>query len=283
MPQFCMLGKQYSEKLKINFPCIVTEKLDGVRRILSFSDQLSFYSKTGKKDIFCKEILEEARRLPRNYVYDGELLAIGHFHNCIAHRQATISIANRKSIKNNLIFHIFDMIPYEEFYSDSCEITAIERKNKIDDIIDNSFVYIKKVPILGIVNSLEEANIIAEDIWSIGGEGVMLNTLSGLYRRKRTNDLIKIKKTFDYVLNILDFFEGQGRLKGKLGGIICNYNDNILAVGSGFTDEQRDYIWKNKDQYIDRQIEIETFGSSIDLKGNNSLNCPIFKRFIGDD
>jgi DNA ligase-1 len=68
-----------------------------------------------------------------------------------------------------------------------------------------------------------------------------------------------------------------------LGALVVEYKGNKLGVGSGFTDQQRQHIWDWKGHYISKQVEIETFGESKNAMGEVSLNCPIFKRFVGEE
>ena len=307
----CMLGTLFGDvpPHKIAWPCIVTEKLDGIRRILVKENGVcSFYSRSGHKDEGLIEILKDANKLPDNYVYDGELLAAGTFKDCIAQRQATNSIANSKGLKTGLTFNVFDMVPIDDFYHGICATRAIERKIRLgatlmDDSIQllderwmqliNAFgvhedlQFIKSVPILGIVNNLDEVTPIVEKIWAVGGEGVMLNTTSGPYEIKRSKQLLKVKHTEEHILPVVRVVEGNGKYDESLGALVVLYTDkrgvqSYLGVGSGFTDEQRREIWSNPHKYIGRKIEIETFGESTNANGMTSLNCPIFKRFVGE-
>lgn len=306
----CMLGTLYGDvpAHKVKWPCIVTEKLDGIRRVLIKENGVcNFYSRSGHADTGLQQILEEAKHLPDNFVYDGELLAIGKFDNCIAQRQATNSIANSKGIKTGLSFNIFDMIPLEDFYSGECAIPASQRKvrlgatlmdSSIKYLVENSaqaiaafgvhedLKYIKPVAILGVVKAIEEVTPIVEEIWRRGGEGVMLNTNDGPYEVKRTKHLLKIKHTEEHVLKVVDLIEGTGKFEDSLGALVVSYtdsmgNENYLGVGSGFTDAQRKKIWSNPKKYIGLAAEIECFGESVNAAGMRSLNCPIFKRFVG--
>ena len=303
----CMLGSLYESvgPEKTKWPCIVTEKLDGVRRILVKEDGVCrFYSRSGHEDTGLIDIVAEAKHLPNNFVYDGELLAEGHFSNSIAHRQATFSVANCKGAKAGLIFNIFDMIPVQDFYRGTCNIPAMERKirlaatlkddslQRIDDEwiqrqrafgIDEELKWIKPVPILGMVNNLHEAEPIIEEIWSDGGEGIMLNTVSGPYEIKRSKHLLKVKHTEEHVLEVVGMIEGTGKYEDALGAIVVNYKGNKVGVGSGFTDAERRAIWDNPTIYIGRMVEVETFGESINAQGYVSLNCPIYKRFVGEE
>lgn len=302
----CMLGTLYSKvgHAKVQWPCIVTEKLDGVRRILIKENGVSrFYSRSGHEDTGLVEILEEAKYLPNNFVYDGELLAKGTFKDSIALRQATNSIANLKGNKTGLTFNVFDMLPLRDFYAGKCMIPAKERKIRLaatfkDDslqVIDEDWVrrqlafgieqdlkHIAPVPILGMVNSLADATPIVEAIWARGGEGIMLNTAEGPYEVKRTKNLLKVKHTEEHVLTVVDLIEGTGKYEDSLGAIVVDYKGSFVGVGSGFTDEQRRFIWDNPELFIGRKVEVETFGESMNAQGSISLNCPIFKRFVGE-
>lgn len=303
----CMLGTLYENvgPEKTQWPCIVTEKLDGIRRILIKENGVSrLYSRSGHEDTGLIEIVEEARYLPDNYVYDGELLAIGSFKDSIALRQATNSIANLKGKKTGLTFNVFDMIPIADFYAGVCTIPALHRKIRlaatladknlslIDDDwfkrtaafgIHRDLKHIGPVPILGMVKNMREVEPIVEAIWRRGGEGVMLNTADGPYEIKRSKHLLKVKHTEEHVLTVVDIAEGSNKYEGSMGALIVNYKGTNVGVGSGFTDDQRALIWQYPERYIGKKVEVETFGESTNAQGVVSLNCPIFKRFVGDE
>jgi DNA ligase-1 len=304
----CMLGKLYGDvgPTKTKWPCIVTEKLDGIRRILvKENGTVRCYSRSGHEDEGLVDIVREASYLPDNTLYDGELLADGVFKDSIAQRQATNSIANSGGVKVGLTFNVFDMIPLDEFYKGASERNAKLRKTLLaatlmDDslrVLEPEKAYsliqafgihqtlkaIRPVPILGIVKSMDEVEPIVNEIWSRGGEGVMLNTVDGLYEIKRSSNLLKVKHTEEHVLKVIDMQEGTGKFDGMMGALVVDYNGVRLGVGSGFTDAERKKIWNNKDAYIGRNIEIDTFGESTNVLGEKSLNCPIFKRFVGEE
>lgn len=303
----CMLGTLYGDvgPQKTKWPCIVTEKLDGIRRILIKEDGVvHFYSRSGHEDTGLIEIAEEAKYLPDNMVYDGELLAKGIYKDSIALRQATNSIANSKGNKTGLTFNVFDMIPLDEFYAGGSRWDAMNRKMRLAATLDDPTLrilnpenwqlltacysanaqlqHIRPVPILGLVKNISEVEPIVAEIWARGGEGVMLNTVSGLYEIKRSKELLKVKHTEEHVLTVVDMIEGTGKFEDMLGALIVDYKGNKLGVGSGFTDQQRRHIWNNRAAYIYKSVEIETFGESKNSIGEVSLNCPIFKRFVGE-
>ena len=94
--------------------------------------------------------------------------------------------------------------------------------------------------------------------------------------------MLKVKHTEEHTLIVVDMLEGTGKFEDMLGALIVDYKGNKLGVGSGFTDSQRMILWNNKEVYIGMQVEIETFGESKNALGEVSLNCPIFKRFVGE-
>ena len=304
----CMLGTLYGDvgPEKTKWPCIVTEKLDGIRRILVKENGVCrCYSRSGHEDTGLVEIIEDAKYLPNNTVYDGELLAAGTFKDCIAQRQATNSIANSKGTKTGLTFNVFDMIPLDEFRAGISTDKALVRKvtlgaTLMDESIQilepekwavliqafgihHELTAIRPVPILGLVKSMSDVEPIVNKIWARGGEGVMLNSSIGKYEIKRSKELLKVKHTEEHTLEVVDILEGTGKFEGMMGALVVDYNGNKLGVGSGFNDAQRKDIWDNPERYIGRSIEIDTFGESTNALGEKSLNCPIFKRFVGEE
>lgn len=149
--------------------------------------------------------------------------------------------------------------------------------------IHQTLQFIKPVPILGVVKSIDEVDAIVEPIWARGGEGVMLNTASGKYEKKRSKEILKVKKTQEFTLKVVDIVEGTGKFEDMMGALVVDYNGVRLGVGSGFTESQRQQIWNNQEQFIGRLIEIDSFGESTNMMGTKSLNCPIFKRFVGSE
>lgn len=301
-----MKAEKYEDyKDKVRGPFIATEKLDGARRLLVKEDgRTTLYTRSGLPDEGLVDIEAEAMYLPDNCVYDGELLAIGHFENALELRQATNAIANSKGARRGLTYNIFDMVPIEDFKRGVSKHDAVTRKimtgalfgdesieclvpTKYKEIIAQykipyDFKYIKSVPILGVVNTEEEVMAMAEPIWRRGFEGIMLNTFAGKYdhTKGRSRDILKVKNVEEHVLKVVDVEEGKPGTKNecKLGALIVEYKGHRVGVGSGLDDDMREKWWKNPELIVGKWIEIECFGESKNKQGGISLNCPIFKR-----
>jgi DNA ligase-1 len=301
----CMLGTNIT-KIKsatIKWPCIITEKLDGVRRIIVKRNGICLaYSRSGHPDYNLGHIINEIEYLPDNYVYDGELLAAGFFLTSMEARMATISAAATQSAKT-VTFNIFDMVPIDEFFKGAGKTTALERKLLLGGIFgdtgisaltprwselialkhDTMFSYVRCVPILGYARNFDEVSLVVDSLWADGKEGVMLNESKSVYELKRTKSLIKVKHTETITLKCIGITEGTGKYEGAMGALCLDYKGNDLGVGSGFSDYQRRLIWDHPDNFIGKMVEIEVFGESQNQQGRLSLNCPIFKRFVGDE
>ena len=71
--------------------------------------------------------------------------------------------------------------------------------------------------------------------------------------------------------------EGSGEFSNMCGALIVNYKGFPVGVGSGISKDERIMFWNNKDQYIGRVIEVQTFEESQDQNGNLSLRFPVYK------
>ena len=298
---------------------IATEKIDGNRRLIFTRETgVEVYTRSGKRDYGLVEIIEDAKQLPVGYVFDCECIAIGEFSDNIALRQASASILNRgsKQTKKGVLALCFDVLPISDYNEGVSKLNALGRKALVakllgDDLsieylikqfpkcaaalrgLTNMFKsttleHIKPLPILGIATSTEEGIELAKPIWETGGEGVMLVELTSPYEVNPNprKTLLKIKMTKEYVLPCIGVYEGDNKYTGMLGGIEVGYTVNgtiyKVGVGSGFTDYQRIEYWQHPEKIVGKQVEVECFGASVNAKGGYSLNCPIFKRIVGD-
>ena len=84
-------------------------------------------------------------------------------------------------------------------------------------------------------------------------------------------------------LPILRCEEGSGRLEGKLGAFVLDFRGNEVKVGSGFSDEQRDTYWQNREEIAGTLCEVKYKEVSSDKNtGLESLQFPVFIRLRDD-
>ena len=119
-------------------------------------------------------------------------------------------------------------------------------------------------------------------VTNAGMEGVVVN-YDVPYQCKRHSGILKAKRFYTIDLPILGFEAGNGRLSNTLGKVYVEYKENVVGVGSGFSDELRSEIWNNKRKYLGSIIEVKYKNISKDKNtGMLSLQFPVFVRFRDD-
>ena len=280
------------------------------------------YTRSGKRDHGLIDIEREMLKLPLGYVYDTECIAMGEYADSIALRQASASILNRQGIRRGVKALVFDMIPIDEYRAGKSKYHALARKSMLARLFNDrvglellqdsklltpgmlesidavlmeysvpggtGMMHIAALPILGVVDTKELALDLAKPIWEDGGEGVMLVDTTSVYEVSPNprKTLLKVKLLKEFVCKVIDVAEGTNKYEGMMGSVIVEYERDgeiyHVNVGSGFTDPDRKYYWDNPTTIINKNIEIESFGESMNAQGGYSINCPIFKRIVGD-
>lgn len=97
-------------------------------------------------------------------------------------------------------------------------------------------------------NSLTEIMEVYNELITLGYEGIIVRHFLAPYVKKRSIYVMKWKPKQEDVYAIIGYEEEisiDGTPKGRLGSILCASGDgNTFSVGSGFTDSDRDGLWK---------------------------------------
>ena len=264
-------------------------KLDGIRCTALIDDKGKAVFKTRQGKII-KGLLEIKMALKaynlKNCMLDGELIRINKDNlPSDENFRLTTEIVNSKSEdKKELEYVLFDVTPLYCYYDKECDMDYRTRMTLLSQLINKENKFIRIVPMYGTTDNIETIYKVLDEVIAKGQEGLMLNTLSGKYGfGKRSKDLLKVKKMYTCDIKCVSIEEGEGKYTGTLGKIVCDYKGFTLRVGSGFTDEQREYYWNNQDKIINQLVEIQYFEESKDKKTNElSLRFPVFKR-VRDD
>lgn len=258
----------------------VTEKLDGVRTIAMWSsDDNSFklFSRSGKEFTGFDDILNDLNNLDKNFVYDGEMLIKEGSEKAEDSFRETMKIIGADNSDRSLVaFNIFDVIDNDGFSIGESKLSYKDRRDIIDSLptTDN----ILTVPVLLVANDFEEIKDKFNELVSGGAEGVMLNKADSKYLSKRHNGILKYKQVYDSEGIVQGVFEGSGEATGKLGGIIVNYKETTVRIGTGFTDQQRTEYWNNPDLIIGKLAQYRY--TSVSHNQNNDEVSLRFARFI---
>ena len=214
-----------------------------------------------------------------DFVFDGELTLRdkGTLSDNEAFRMAT-GIVNSDGDKTCICYTIFDLIPTSEFEKGESEATYRMRRNALDTV-KATLSKDGAVSVLPVLYSGTDQDRIAELLEQMvqeDKEGLMVN-LDVPYKCKRHNGILKVKRFYTMDLPILRCESGTGKLTDTLGAIVVDYDGAEVGVGSGFTDEERAWIWAHKDEIVGTLAEVKYKETSFDKStGNRSLQFPVF-------
>lgn len=188
-------------------------------------------------------------------------------------------IINSDSVDKSCIqFIIYEVFPVNEFDNGESKKTYKDRLTLLNEFNEashkvNSIKTVKRLYEGTDTSKIDEwLNYAVDHDW----EGCMLNR-NTTYRCLRNNGILKIKRFYTMDLPIADIVEGDGRLKGTLGAIVVKFKDNTINVGSGYSDEQREQMWRNRNELIGRILEVKYKEVTSDKKsGLESLQFPTF-------
>jgi len=300
IPEFnVMLAEKYFDyeddlnEDNLNEDLIATLKLDGNRNVaMNYDDGVKMFTRQGLPNEGFVDIENEIfKYLPKGFAYDGEFIAKNNnnLNSADLYRETTSKV-RKDGIKKNIDFHIFDMIPIEDFKSGYCPIPYHERKKRLTDLYIRSCddIHLKEVPILYRGRDKTKIIELLNKVTSEGLEGLMINLANAPYECKRSRGLLKVKKFNDADVRVLDVIEGDGKNKGKLGAIKCQFygKDNSLQtsnIGSGFSEEERILYFKNPELLLNKIVTVGYFEISNNKDGGQGLRFGTWKGIIRDD
>ena len=289
-----MLAENYfdNQELVVGKRIILSWKLDGSRMVAEcFGDKVELKTRQGQSYGSVPEIEEELKKFPKEYVYDGEVLADSDLEDSEELFRLTQKASRIKGEKRGLVFHIFDMVPIEEFRrgisSEGAEVRKERLKNVFESLNPEDIPHLQFVENLYVGEDLRQILICWENVVKKGGEGVMLNIADAPYECKRTTNLLKVKKHRTADVLVTGVYEGEGECKGTLGGINIVFEHKgarySCNVGSGFKPEERDYYWHNPEKLIGKIVEIKYFEISQNQEGGFGMRFPVWIRRIRED
>lgn len=288
-----MLASKFEGKLKGKVS--MSLKMDGIRcsALVDNDGNIQFLSRQGHKILGLNEITDAIEKLGlKGYFIDGELIKINTDNIASDDNfRLTTKIVNSKSDdKRGLEFVVFDITPIEDYYNGKSNLSYEQRLELMNELIGDGNKFVRLVEKFGVTDNVEEVYQKLNEVVADGKEGLILNTLSGVYSfGKRPKDILKVKAFSDADVLVVDILEGEGRLEGKLGKVKVQfkYEGKVYTsfVGSGFNDVEREYYWEHKDELMNKVITIKYFEISKNEKDGVSFRFPTWqgKEYIRTD
>ena len=298
IPEYpCMLASGFDEKLveKIQWPAFVQLKLDGMRfNAIVRNGQVEFRSRNGKEltipdPNFAIPFIKLRDHYGVDMVFDGELLVVDGAGKTV-NRQTGNGILS-KSIKGTMSAEeatyvratLWDAISIDGFQKG---VEKEEYKHRLAKL-SNGISHVKNVHAnLGYafdivwtkeVRDLSQAQDLFEKFLAKGEEGTILKSKTAFWEGKRSKEQIKFKGELDCDLICVDWEEGTGKNKGRLGALVLESACGQLRtnVGTGFNDEHRDMF--TRENTVGKIVSVK-YNSKIKDKGNSgwALFLPVF-------
>ena len=242
-------------------------------------------SRQGKEFKGLQHIIDDIEKLPNheNFFFNGELMRknTDNISDDQNFQIGTGIINSENEDKSCIYFNIYEVLPIEEFEKGESKLTY---KNRRHDVLNPLSIAIYRaelenisvIPIIYEGTDKSKIKELLKEFDSKGFEGLMLNK-DTKWKNKRNNGILKVKSFKHADILCTDVVEGDGKYKGTLGLIKCDYKGYELGVGSGFTDEQRDYYWNNKEEIIGKIVQIKYKCETKNKQGGLSVQFPIFE------
>jgi DNA ligase-1 len=190
------------------------------------------------------------------------------------------------------VFNVFDVIPLEDFRRGhwnaplNFRIDLLDSIRPVIDTMPNVELLSHIMVDLDTAAGKDQLDRYATDMVNAGFEGIMIKEMKAPYICKRSTDWMKWKPTYDYDLVVIDVEEGTGKNIGRMGALVCEGVDDgkqiTVNVGSGYTDEERQEYWNNRDAVIGRTAVVICDAITLNQNGTYSLRFPRFKTFRDD-
>lgn len=270
------------------------QKLDGVRVLAIVSGTVvNLYSRNGKPFHNFPHIEEAIAdlvprlNLPPKFVLDGEIIGQS-FQQLMRQAQRKTDVDAADSV-----YAIFDYLTFNEFEEGFCNLPQHKRTAVLEtrkEIFESHSDCLRIMPGIDVdLDTTQGHDVLrryADDAVAAGFEGIMIKDVSAPYECKRSSSWMKWKPVYDYDLKVVAVEEGTGKNVGRLGALVCEGVDQgkqiRVNVGSGFTDDERDDYWKNRDAVIGQTIVVMCDAVTQNQDGGYSLRFPRFKTFRDD-
>lgn len=293
------LAKPYDHKYltKFNGLGYYSRKFDGKR--MYYLDDIA-YSRDNK---ICRpapiaHITAQISACPelRDFVTDGEVLYFNEDYSENFKKAISLTSRIERSPEcERLYYVIFDIIhsdffrveeDYEKPFGE--EYAMLLQKLEAEPIEGRCDLLKTKLPNVYIAKQSNDLFEFTNHPQYKDWEGLMLRDAGAPYQYKRTDKLLKIKQWQDIECKVVGVKAGIGKHLGRLGALIVDYKGYVVAVGSGFNDQEREILWRELkeggrlyDSLVNGElyIKVKYFEESRDASGNISLRFPTYLCF----
>ena len=265
----------------VKYPVRVEPKLDGLRCIaVKHAGVVTLFTRSGTQLETLPRIKAALEAAPYDdIVLDGE--SLGETWNDSASVMMSHKTAKDDS---NIVFHVFDAVPYEDWKSQTSADLLEERVQLVNEMVRaiNSPA-VRQVDGTTVSNDSDLMSFYKECM-DKGYEGVMIKNLSTPYLFKRSNSVMKMKPVSTFEGIVISHYEGNrgSKREGLWGGFnVLMTNGITTKVGGGFTDALKAEIDMDPNAWIGKILEVEGQPDPLTDDGftkDGKVRFPVFVR-----
>ncbi len=260
----------------------LSPKMDGYRCLTVWDGkEVHMYSRNGASfDNFpqIKEALLNSLVDSVPVVLDGEIMS-----NSFQDMQKSAFASVRGPTVGDVQYHIFGAIKYGEWISCNFKDTTSQRLELLTQVFDahlgqnHGFIQVEQLYVDNLQTILDKEG----EFLAMGFEGAMfLPANEPYYKGRRANKLMKFKTFCSMECEVVSFQPGErgSKYENTLGAITVLQEDGkaLCGVGSGFKDEERNFIWNNQVEVLNRIAEIKYQDLTA---GDKVMRFPVFVRW----
>jgi DNA ligase-1 len=279
---------------KVSGRKLIEVKLDGVRviTIVYPSGRVDQFSRNGKELVNFPHVKEQIAEIAHSFtepmVLDGEIMS-SSFQDLMkqVHRKSNVKA-------NDAVLNLFDVLPLADFEAGRCKTTQIKRSEYLqkwfaahEESLPNVTVLEHESVDLDTVAGQKRFKEINALAIAGGYEGIMIKEPNAVYECKRTVSWLKLKPFIEVTLTAVAVEEGTGKNVGRMGAVLFEGTDDgkfiRVSVGSGWSDKDRDDIWRSRKAVLGQQGEVraDAVTQSQDNDTVFSMRFPRFKVWRG--
>lgn len=278
-----MLAAPVTDIELLNYPVLVSPKLDGIRCVVidgvAYSRSLKPIPNISAQQFFANGKYDG---------FDGELIAGPHNAPDVFNR-STRFVMKRDAV-DDWTFYVFDYVSDGHTIERMGLVEALEWSPHVRPIIQTT------------IQDAEALREYERVSLSQGFEGVMIRSMGSKYKYGRSTIkeglLLKLKRFSDDEATVIDveclmqnkniagvnelgYIERSSAAYGlvpvdALGALIVRRADGVeFKIGSGFTESQRYTLWQNQDKIIGKMVTYKHF----EVGAKDKPRFPIFKGF----
>jgi DNA ligase-1 len=276
-----MLAHKYEDyKTKLKYPVNVQPKLDGIRCIVK-SDGM--WTRNGKQIISAPHIFES---LKHHFLANPDLILDGELYYRDRNNFNTICSLVKKTKPTSQDLEESKKLIQYWIYDVPSRLGRFDvRKVELYKYFHDEYIVMVETHL-----AQSEADMLSKysEYIEQGYEGLMIRTLSGDYENKRSKTLLKYKTFEDDEFEILDVYEGQGRLTGMVGQMLfkTKKGDMFFSTVNG-TQEYLTELWSQKQELIGKKATVKYFELTADRIDENGKiikgGIPRFPKVINID